>query len=128
MDNGAGDAAMTAIPGDEVDLETPKIDMIIKIEGEVKVKAEGSLMIIEEEVKITSRRVDVGCGKTMILEIVIEIIGIETTMAKITGVEVGDGKVTEDRVIVIEDGEGIGTRTSAPTTRLLTRLPAPESL
>ena len=86
-------------------------DMKIKIEGEVEVKVEGSLMIIGDEVKITFRGEDAGHGKTMIPVIVTEIIGIEITMAKITVIEVGDGTATGDKVMVIEAEADDGTKT-----------------
>ena len=110
MDNGVEGKVMTEALEDEVVSETPKIDTTIKIEGEVKVKAEGILRIIEEEVKITFHRVDAGHGMVTIRVIVTEIIGIETMIATIMAVEVGDGITTEGKVIVIEDGEGNGTQ------------------
>ena len=119
---------MTEALEDEVVSETPKIDTTIKIEGEVKVKAEGTLRIIEEEVKITFRGVDAGHGMVMIRVIVTEIIGIETMIATIMTVEVGDGITTEGKVIVIEDGEGNGTQIPSIQTRILTKLCGTKSL
>ena len=89
--------------------------MTIKIEGEVKVKEEGSSRITEEEVKIISLMVDADNGMVMTWVTVTEIIGIEIMTVIIMEIEVGDGMVIEGKVIVIEDGEDDGIQ--IPNTR-----------
>ena len=89
-------------------LETLIIGMIIKIEGEVKVKEEGSMQTTEEEVKIISLMVDAYSMMVMTRVTVIEITGIEIMTVITVEIEVGDGMVIEGKVTMIEDGEDDG--------------------
>ena len=83
-------------------METQIIDMIIKIEGEVEVKVEGSITRIEEGVKKIFQGADAGHGRIMIPTTVIGIIGIDPVKAKAIVTEVGDGTATGDKMMVTE--------------------------
>ena len=111
VDNEGEGTAKTAVLKDGATLETLTIDMIIRIEGEVKVKEEGSLQITEEEVKIIFLEADADNGMVMTWVTMIEIIGIEIMMVITMGTEVGDGMAIEGKVIVTGDGEDTGTQT-----------------
>ena len=109
MANEAEGVVVTVALKDGAALETLTINMIIKIEGEVEVKPEGSSQITEEEVKTISLKVDADNGMLMTRVTMTEIIGIETMMVIIMGTEVGDGMAIEGKVIVTEDGDDDGT-------------------
>ena len=111
MEKGEGDEAMTAATEDAGDMGTQIIDMKIKIEGEVEVKVEGSIMKIEDEVKITFQGEDVGRGIIMIPITMIGITGIDPMKAKIIVIEEGDGTETGDKTMVTEAEVDDGTNT-----------------
>ena len=108
---GKGKGATTAVTEDAGVMETQTIDMKIKIEGEVEVKVEGSIMKIEDEVKKTFQGEDVGRGIIMIPTTVIRITGIDPIKAKIIVIEVGDGTETGDKTMVTEAEVDDGTNT-----------------
>ena len=118
--------AMTAITKDMEDMGIPIIDMKIKIEGEVEVKVEGSIMRIGDEVKKTFRGEDAGHGRTMTQVIVTKIIGIEIAMAKIMVIEVGDGTAIGDKIMVteaeVDDGTNMNNIPNKNTLRTIRRL------
>ena len=101
-------AVVIVVLEDRAVLETLIIGMIIKIEGEIEVKEEGSMRTTEEEVKTISLEVDVDNGMVTTRVTMTEIIGIEIMTVTIVEIEVGDGMVIEGKVIVIEDGEDDG--------------------
>ena len=131
MEKGVGDEAMTASTEDVEDMGIPIIDMKIKIEGEVEVKAESSTMRIGDEVKKIFHGEDAGHGSIMIPIPVTETIGIDIARAKIIVIEVGDGMATGDKTTVTEAEVGDGTNmTNTPhknihriTCRLITTSP-----
>ena len=108
MANEVEGAVVTVVLKDGAGLETLIIGMIIKIEGEVEVKEEGSMWTTEEEVKIISLMVDTDNGMVMTWVTVIEIIGIEIMTGITVEIEVGDGMVIESKVTMIEDREDNG--------------------
>ena len=89
---------------------TLTIDMKIKIKGEVEAKEKGSMVKIEEEVKIIFLEGDEDNGMVTILVTGTETIGTKIMTARIMGTEVGDGMAIEGKVIVIGDREEDGTR------------------
>ena len=111
MEKGEGEGAATAVIEDAGVMGTQIIDIKIKIEGEVEVKVEGSIMKIEDEVKKTFQGEDVGHGIIMIPTTVIGIIGIDPMKAKIIVIEVGDGTETGDKTMVTEAEVDDGTNT-----------------
>ena len=108
MANEVEGTVATVVLEDGAVLETLIIGMIIKIEGEVEVKEEGSMWTTEEEVKTISLVVDADNGMVTTRVTVTEIIGIEIMTVTIVEIEVGDGMVIEGKVTVIEDREDNG--------------------
>ena len=105
------------------------IDMKTKIEGEVEVKVEGSIMRIRDKVKRIFHGEDIGHGRTMTLITVTEIIGIigiETARAKIIVIEVGDGMAIGDKMKVteaeVDDGPNMSNIPNKSTLKITRRL------
>ena len=108
MANEVEGTVVTVVLEDGAVLETQIIDMIIKIEGEVKVKEEESTWTTEKEVKIISLVVDADNGMVMTRVTMIETIWIEIMTVITVQIEVRERMVIEGKVTMIEDREDDG--------------------